>query len=147
MFGIPLELVTMVGSGLMSGLLALWAQSMRARQQAHDNAIEALKTRAGITERARQYNAPGVAFTRRVLALSAVGAVIVLPKVLAAFYPEIPVTVGWTEFDPGFLFFTEGHDAVKWETMQGLVLTPLDTHFMSAVVGFYFGASIVRNAR
>ena len=79
--------------------------------------------------------------------MSAVGAIIVWPKIIAVFWPEIPVTVGYTEFKPGFLFFTEGQESVKWQYLRGLVITPLDTHLVSAIIGLYFGASMVKNAR
>jgi hypothetical protein len=59
----------------------------------------------------------------------------------------MPVVVGWTEWTPGFLFITEGGEDTVWKTMKGLVLTPLDTHLVSAIVGLYFGASMVKNAK
>jgi len=31
--------------------------------------------------------------------------------------------------------------------MKGLVITPLDTHLVSAITGLYFGASMVKNAK
>ena len=31
--GFPLELVTMLGSGLLSGVMAIWSQSMKAKQE------------------------------------------------------------------------------------------------------------------
>ena len=35
------------------------------------------------------------------------GAIVSLPKVAAIFYPDISVTVGYTEFRPGFFFIPE----------------------------------------
>jgi hypothetical protein len=53
--------------------------------------------------------------------------------------------VGYLEFKPGFLFF-EGKEVLKWEVLsaRGLVLTPLDTNLVSAIVGLYFGGSLVK---
>jgi hypothetical protein len=82
-----------------------------------------------------------------VIALAAVFAVIVWPKLVVVFWPEIPVTVGYTEWNPGFLFLTEGKETTTWQSLSGLVLTPLDTHLLGAIVGLYFGASMVKNAR
>jgi hypothetical protein len=45
------------------------------------------------------------------------------------------------------LFFTEGKELIKWQSLKGLVITPLDTHLLSAIVGLYFGASMVKNAK
>jgi hypothetical protein len=147
MMGIPLELVTMLGSGLLSGVMTLWGQSQKAKQDAFNRAIEGLAAQSQATDLARRYENKGFQITRRIIALAAVGAVIVWPKVIAVFWPEIPVTVGYTEWKPGFLFLTEGVEQVKWQALKGLVLTPLDTHLLSAIVGLYFGASMVKNAR
>ena len=145
--GIPLELITMLGSGLLSGLMTLWGQSQKAKQDAFNRAIEGLSAQSRATDMARRYENKGFQITRRIIALSAVGAIIVWPKVIAVFWPEIPVTIGYTEWNPGFLFFTEGKELVKWQALKGLVITPLDTHLLSAIVGLYFGASVVKNAR
>ena len=145
--GIPLELITMLGSGLLSGLMTLWGQSQKAKQDAFNRAIEGLSAQSRATDMARRYENKGFQITRRIIALSAVGAIIVWPKVIAVFWPEIPVTIGYTEWNPGFLFFTEGKELVKWQALKGLVITPLDTHLLSAIVGLYFGSSMVKNAR
>ena len=96
---------------------------------------------------ARKYESKGFQVTRRIIAISAVFAIIVWPKIVAVFWPDIPVNIGYTEWNPGFLFFTEGKEAIKWQALTGLVITPLDTHLLSAIVGLYFGASMVKNAR
>jgi|TARA_R110000803_G_scaffold159001_1_gene223212 hypothetical protein len=145
--GIPLELMTMLGSGLLSGVLTLFSRSQKAKQDAFTRAIEGLSAQSKATDLARRYENKGFQVTRRIIALSAVGAIIIWPKIIAVFWPEIPVTVGYTEWNPGFLFLTEGKELIKWQALQGLVITPLDTHLLSAIVGLYFGASVVKNAR
>lgn len=145
---IPLELFTMIGSGLLSGLMSIWSMSLKTKAASHTQMVEALAARGRLVQDAREHGAKDkqFSFTRRVLAITSVGAVIVLPKLAALLWPEIPVTVGYTEFKPGFWFFTEGKDVIRWVTANGLTITPLDTHFVSAVAGLYFGASVVRNA-
>jgi succinylglutamate desuccinylase len=144
---VPFELITMLGSGLMSGLMTLWSQSQKAKQAAFDRAITGLAARSKATDLARKYDNKGFQITRRIIALSAVFAVIIWPKIVPVLFPDVPVVVGYTEWNPGFLFFTEGSESVTWRHMKGLVLTPLDTHLLSAIVGLYFGASMVKNAR
>ena len=145
--GIPFELITMLGSGLLSGVMTLWSQNQKSKQEAFQRAIDGLAAQSQATDLARRYENKGFQVTRRIIALSAVGAIIVWPKVIAVFWPEIPVTIGYTEWNPGFLFITEGKELVKWQALKGLVITPLDTHLLSAIVGLYFGASMVKNAR
>ena len=144
--GLPLELVTMLGSGLMSGVMTLWGQSLKAKAEQHSRLMEKVGVANAAVEQAREHKSPGFSFTRRLIALSAVASIIVLPKLAAVLMPELPVLVGYTEWNPGFWFFTEGVDTVKWMTFKGLVITPLDTHLMSAIIGLYFGASVVKNS-
>lgn len=137
----------MLGSGLLSGVMTLWSQSQKAKQSAFDRAIAGLSAQSEATDMARKYENKGFQITRRIIAVSAVMAVIVWPKIVPVLWPDIPVNVGYTEWNPGFLFFTEGTEAVKWQALKGLVITPLDTHLLSAIIGLYFGASMVKNAR
>ena len=82
---------------------------------------------------------------RRLIALGAVGAIIVLSKVAAVWYPEIGVVVGYTEVQGGFLNFLFGpSEAIVWKAARGFVITPLDTHIVSAIVGLYFGAGFTK---
>lgn len=145
--GIPLELVTMLGSSLLGGVMTLWSQNMKSKQEAFQRAIDGLAAQSKATDEARRYENKGFQLTRRVIALSAIGAIIVWPKIVPVFWPDMQVVVGWTEWNPGFLFLTDGQEETVWKTMQGLVLTPLDTHLVSAIVGLYFGASMVKNAK
>jgi len=127
--------------------MTLWSQSQKAKQAAFDRAITGLSAQSEATDLARRYENTGFQVTRRIIALSAVFAVIVWPKIVPVLFPDMTVIVGYTQWNPGFLFFTEGSEAVTWQHMRGLVLTPLDTHLLSAIVGLYFGASMVKNAR
>ena len=40
----------------------------------------------------------------------------------------------------------KGKDVMQWVPMahKGIVITPLDTHLMSAIIGLYFGGSLVK---
>jgi len=127
--------------------MTLWSQSQKAKQAAFDRAITGLAAQSEATDLARRYENTGFQVTRRIIALSAVFAVIVWPKIVPVLFPDMTVIVGYTQWNPGFLFFTEGSEAVTWQHMRGLVLTPLDTHLLSAIVGLYFGASMLKNAR
>jgi hypothetical protein len=126
--------------------MTLWAMKLKTEAARHDRMIGALNAQAAVYKEAREYDNKDFQFTRRVIALAAVGAIVVWPKLAAVFWPEIGVTIGYTEWNPGFWFFTDGVDQMKWVTAKGLTLTALDTHLMSGIVGMYFGASVVRNA-
>tara|TARA_R110002012_G_C11591672_1_gene606301 strand:+ start:381 stop:893 length:513 start_codon:yes stop_codon:yes gene_type:complete len=143
MGGIPMELMTMLGSSLLGGIMSIWGQSIKAKEANNKVMMAAMTKQAAIIDKARRYENPHFQWTRRIIALAAIGSVIVWPKVVAVYYPDVLVTVGWTQFNPGFLFF-EGKELVKWQEMSGLIITPLDTHLVSAIVGLYFGGSLVK---
>ncbi len=142
--GFPFEIITMLGSTLLSGLLTVWAESRRAKQEAQKLLIARGKFQMQAIAQARNYENVGFQWTRRIIALISVFAIVLLPKLVAVFYPDVDVTVGYTNWRPGFMFFREGREIWQWVTFQGLVITQLDTNLVSAIIGMYFGGSLVR---
>lgn len=123
--------------------MRLWARHMEARSQERTYYLQALNAQAAIIDQARRYESQGFAWTRRLIALTAVFFVIAFPKIVAVFMPSVAVYVGYTELSRGFLFFASDAERVVWREMRGLVITPLDTHLLSAIVGLYFGGSLI----
>ena len=148
MFGLPLELITMLGSTVLGGVMSIWGQSIKSKQAQQEMLMQRANFNAKQVNAARNAgkNDKHFAWTRRLIALSAVFAIIVLPKLVAVFYPEVSVIVGYTEVEGGFInwLFGGGGDVVKWQAAQGFVITPLDTHIVSAIVGLYFGAGFTK---
>jgi len=142
--GFPFEIITMLGSTLLSGLLTVWAESRRAKQEAQKLLIARGKFQMQAIAQARNYENVGFQWTRRIIALISVFAIVLLPKLVAVYYPTVDVTVGYTNWNPGFMFFREGREIWQWVTFQGLVITQLDTNLVSAIIGMYFGGSLVR---
>jgi hypothetical protein len=141
--GIPFEIITMLGSTLLGGFMSLWSQSIKAKQAEQKMLLARAEFQAETVKSAREYENTGFQWTRRIIALTAIFAIVVLPKVVAVFYPEIAVTVGYTQFKPGFFFVPE-KEVLQWKALQGLVITPLDTNLVGAIVGMYFGGSLVK---
>ena len=141
--GFPFEIITLLGSTVLSGVLKMWSQSLKAKQVQQKMLIARAGVQIKSFKDAREYENTGFAWTRRIIALTAVFAVVLLPKLIAVFYPEITVTVGYTQFKPG-LFFVPEKEIMKWESLQGLVITPLDTNLVGAIIGTYFGGSLVK---
>ena len=148
MFGLPLELITMLGSTVLGGVMSVWGQSMKAKEAQQKMLMERASFNAKQVAMARDAgkNDKHFAWSRRLIALSSVFAIIVLPKLVAVFYPEVSVIVGYTEIQAGFLdfIFGPGEEMVKWKYAEGFVITPLDTHIVSAIVGLYFGAGFTK---
>lgn len=141
---IPFEIITMLGSGLLSGILSVWGMSLKARKEEEKMKLQLLVQKDLSFKEAREYRNKGFEFTRRTIALSCIFAMIVLPAIMATF-GDVSITYGWTEFKPGFLFI-KGKEVLKWHTVTGgFVMTPLHTHLVSAIIGLYFGSSITKN--
>ena len=140
----PFEIITMLGSTLISSLLSLWAQRIKAKQDEQKMLLQRADFQLKAVDAARNVDNVGFQWTRRIIALSSIFAIIILPKLVAVYYPDVDVTVGYTVFNPGFLFFTEGREVFEWITFKGLVITQLDTNLVSAIIGMYFGGSLVK---
>jgi len=134
----------MLGSTLLSSLLSIWSQSRKAKAEEQQLLITRGEFQLQAIEAARNVKDKGFTFTRRVIALTSIFAIILLPKLVAVYYPDVSVTVGYTNWMPGFWFFKEGREVFEWVTFQGLVITQLDTNLVSAIIGMYFGGSLVK---
>ena len=147
MLGLPLELVTMLGSTVLGGVMSVWGQSIKAKQEQNKMLMQRAEFNRSSVADARDAGRTDThfAWTRRLIALSAVFAIIVLPKLVAVWYPEVSVIVGYTEVQGGFFNWLFGaQEAVQWKAARGFVITPLDTHIVSAIVGLYFGAGFTK---
>jgi hypothetical protein len=144
--GFPFEIITMLASTVLGGVMSVWAESRKAKAEAQ----KLLITRGEFDMKAKKQSLDhglkdkGFAWTRRIIALTSVFAIVLLPKLVAVYYPEVSVTVGYTNWNPGFLFFREGREVFEWVTFQGLVITQLDTNLVSAIIGMYFGGSLAK---
>lgn len=147
MMGLPLELITMLFSTVLGGVMSIWGQNIKSKQAQQEMLMQRAEfNRAAVNEaRDAGKNDSHFAWTRRLIALSAVFSIIVLPKLVAVWYPEVGVYVGYTEATGGIMNWLFGpDDAIKWKYAQGFVITPLDTHIVSAIVGLYFGAGFAK---
>ena len=141
----PFEMITMLGSTVLGGVMSIWSQNIKAKQAEQKMLLVRAEVQTAAFKEAREYENVGFQWTRRIIALTAIFAIIVLPKILPLVSPDAHVIVGYTEWKPGFLFF-EGKDVMNWVPMahKGIVITPLDTNLVSAIIGLYFGGSLVK---
>lgn len=147
MLGLPLELITMLFSTILGGVMSIWGQSIKAKQAQQEMLMQRAEFNRSAVADARDAGKTDThfAWTRRLIALSAVFSIIVLPKLVAVWYPEVTVFVGYTEMQGGFFNWLFGpEEAIQWKMAKGFVITPLDTHIVSAIVGLYFGAGFTK---
>jgi hypothetical protein len=137
----------MLFSTVLGGVMSIWGQSIKARQAEQKMLLQRAEFNRSAVADAREAGKDDkhFAWTRRLIALSAVFSIIVLPKLVAVWYPDVSVYVGYTEVQGGFMNWLFGPDeAVQWKMARGFVITPLDTHIVSAIVGLYFGAGFTK---
>ena len=144
--GFPFEIITMLASTILGGLMSVWSESRKAK--AEQQKLLITRGEFGMKEKQQSLDHSlkdkGFAWTRRIIALTSVFAIVLLPKLVAVYYPDVSVTVGYTNWNPGFWFIKEGREVFEWITFQGLVITQLDTNLVSAIIGMYFGGSLVK---
>jgi len=141
----PFEMITMLGSTVLGGVMSIWSQSIKAKQAEQKMLLQRADVQQKGFKEAREYNNVGFQWTRRIIALIAVFSIVLLPKLMPLISPDISVIVGYLEFKPGFLFLPE-KEIMKWVTLSSnsLVITPLDTNLVAAIIGLYFGGSLVK---
>ena len=139
--GLPIELLTMLGSSLFSGIMTLYAQkskdeadfrmhALKSREQQYSNQIEQMKVDKGFS------------FTRRALAF-----IIVVGAMLAIFLPSllnIPTVIELTSSSEG-LFGLIKDTTTTFTTIDGFVTPEWIKHAMLSIVGLYFGNAMVKN--
>ena len=143
MFGLPVEMITMLGSSVLGGVMTIWGQSIKAKQEEQKMLLARGKFQMEEIDKARRYENKGFQFTRRIIALTAVFFIIVWPKLVPVFF-DTSVFITWTEFSRGFLFLIEQKEMLIDRKYAGVVITPMDTHLMASIIGLYFGGSLVK---
>ncbi len=112
----PFEMITMLGSTVLGGVMSIWSQSIKAKQAEQKMLIQRAEVQQKGFKEAREYGNTGFQWTRRIIALVAVFAIVLLPKLMNVLSPDTSVIVGDLEFKPGFFFITE-KEIIKWVTL------------------------------
>ena len=100
----PFEMITMLGSTVLGGVMSIWSQSIKAKQAEQKMLLQRAEVQTKGFKEAREYENTGFQWTRRIIALLAVFAIVLLPKLMPVLSPDTSVIVGYLEFKPGFLF-------------------------------------------
>ena len=140
LFGLPVELVTMLGSTLFSGVMTMWGQSVQAKNEQFNNLIK-LQTKQYDNQIVQLKADKGFAFTRRLLAF-----LIAAAAILAIFFPSlwgVPSLIETTSETSG-LFGLFSDSVTTYVETNALVVPEWLKHAMLSIIGLYFGNSIVK---
>ena len=142
---IPLELLSMLTSTILGGVLSILAQKSKDKAEEQKMLMQRARFQSEQFDKARNVTDQFTKNTRRYIALISVISILVIPKLAPFIDPSMPIYVGYTEtVSQGFWIFASDIDMTQWKPMTGLVITPLDTHVVSSIIGLYFGGSLVR---
>jgi hypothetical protein len=141
---IPMELMSMLGSTVLGGVMSIMAQKAQATAEKEKMLMQRAEFAGKQTDKAREVKDPHTMHTRRWIALMCVFSIIVVP-ITAPIFVDIPVYMGYTEtVSQGFWIFSSDYDVTKWKPMTGIVIGPLQSHTIFSIIGLYFGGSLTR---
>jgi uncharacterized membrane protein YfcA len=143
MFGLPLEAITMLGSTILGGVMTMWGQAAKDRQ----DQFEMMMKRNGQIEEgvqnARQMQNPHAAWIRRFIVvvslLGGLGIVYLAPILGHSTYVPVEVTEGFK-----FLFLDFSNTVTKYIEMQGFVTPDWLPFAITNILGYYFGSAAMQ---
>jgi|TARA_R110000822_G_C15284765_1_gene490486 hypothetical protein len=141
-----MELVTtLLGGSLMGFVTTLIGGIVKAKAEQHKLMLSALNARHKVLQDVREHGMKDrhFAWTRRIIALTCVACIVVIP--FLAPFVDIPVIVSHVK-EGGFSipFIWQSPDTVEWQPIQGVALAPMYLHTLAAIVSFYFGSSAAK---
>ena len=140
MFGLPLEVITMLGSTIGGAVMRVWSQSKADKAEQWKMALEAGRETELSRSAARDWSTPHANWTRKFLVVCFMAmAMFLLIAPLLGQSTQVPI-ISTEGFKLLFLDFT--HEVTENIQLEGLVTPEWLSHSIMAVVGLYFGSSI-----
>ena len=141
---IPMELISMLGSTVLGGIMSIMAQKAQAEAERQKMLMARANFAARQTDKARAVSDPHTKHTRRWIALMCVFSIIVIPIVAPIF---TDVTVAYqiiTEMESGWWIFGSSYETSVWKEGNTIFITSLQSHTIFSIIGLYFGGSLTR---
>ena len=141
-----MELVTtLLGGSIVGFVTTIIGQIVKSKAEQQKLMLGALNARHKVLQDVRQHGVKDrhFAWTRRIIALTCVACIVVIPFI--APFMGIPVLVSHIK-EGGFSipFIWESADNIEWQAINGVALAPMYLHTLAAIVSFYFGSSAAR---
>ncbi len=140
------EILNLLGSSLLGGIM----QIMGARANAQQEQQKMLMQRADFVEKSkdkiRQMGNPNFfSMTRRIIALTCIFSIILLPMLAGLFQVPIYIQTEVTTGSDWFLFSTETTNTV-WKEVHGMPFLEMHKNVVISIIGLYMGSSISKNS-
>jgi len=140
-------LITGLGTFALTAVLKIWAAKSEAQAKAMEVALRGHQAEAEERKAIREVKDKGFSFTRRVLALSVVGAIVVLPLLAPVFSPFIPVsfcTQAGADTQVFWGLFSYDNSKLVCTNSTALQVLPFHVDMGMMVLGFYFGGRVTK---
>jgi len=142
---IPFEIITMLGSSLLTGVLSIWSQKSKDNADQQRYLMQRAEIERASVDDARKHAGHFQSVTRRWMALLSVIFIICLPKIAVFLDPSVQVHLMYLEqVKEGWWIFGSTQEVTAFKGLSGIVITTADTHFLAAISGFYFGSAATR---
>ena len=141
---IPMELMSMLGSTVLGGVMSIVAQRGQAEQEKQKMLMQQAGFAAKQTDKARAVSDPHTMHTRRWIALMCVFSIIVVP-IMAPIFTNVNVIYQIvSEVDSGWWIFGSSYETSVWKEGNSIFITSLQSHTIFSIIGLYFGGSLTR---
>tara|TARA_R110002020_G_scaffold54680_2_gene152243 strand:- start:7042 stop:7473 length:432 start_codon:yes stop_codon:yes gene_type:complete len=141
---IPMELISMLGSTVLGGVMSIMAQKGQAQAEREKMLMARAEFAGKQTDAARAIKDPHTKHTRRWIALMCVFSIIVVPIVAPIFTDVNVIYQVVTEVDSGWWIFGSTYETSVWKEGNSIFITSLQSHTIFSIIGLYFGGSLTR---
>mgnify|MGYP006193282565 FL=1 len=140
----PIELMSMLGSTVLGGVMSIVAQRGQAEQEKQKMLMQRAGFAAKQTDKARDVKDAHTKHTRRWIALMCVFSIIVVP-IMAPIFTDVNVIYQIvSEVDSGWWIFGSSYETSVWKEGNSIFITSLQSHTIFSIIGLYFGGSLTR---
>ena len=141
---IPMELISMLGSTVLGGVMSIMAQKGQAEAERQKMLMQRADFAAKQTDKARDIKDAHTKHTRRWIALMCVFSIIVVP-IVAPIFTDVNVAYQIiTEMESGWWIFGSTYETSYFEEGNTIFITNLQSHTIFSIIGLYFGGSLTR---
>ena len=141
---IPMELISMLGSTVLGGVMSIMAQKGQAEAERQKMLMQRADFAAKQTDKARDVKDAHTKHTRRWIALMCVFSIIVVP-IVAPIFTDVNVAYQIvTEMESGWWIFGSTYETSYFEQGNTIFITNLQSHTIFSIIGLYFGGSLTR---
>lgn len=135
---IPGPIITMLVSTLISFIFRYMSKRQEIEKSRFEAEIARYRQADKSRELARRTVFPAFTWTRRLIVIVLLAYVFVGRFVAGAVLKDISCTMAYMEEGCKFLFWG-GLEKMKFKTLTGYTILPMDVHACMAIIGLYFG--------